>query len=73
MNHILKSKDNFASSEQRDKSFTQTIDEVWVSKRKLNDKRAKLIRASMILYFSALFIAVLSVIIYLIKIIMQGG
>lgn len=60
MNHILANEQYFRSPEQRNKSFTETIDEVWKSLHLINDKRANLIMASMIVYFISLGIVVLS-------------
>lgn len=67
MNHILANKEFFSSQEQRDKSFTETIDSVWNSKKKINDKRAKLIMASMSIYFTSVGIAFISTIIVLLS------
>ena len=72
MDHILKNKDYFETLEQRDKSLTQTLNKVWESKNKLNNKRAKLISASMILYFIALLIATLSVVVFLLALVLRG-
>ena len=67
MNHILANKECFITSEQRNKSFTETIDSVWKSKNTLNNKRAKLIIASMSIYFSSVGVALISTIIVLIS------
>lgn len=67
MNHILSNKECFITSEQRNKSFTETIDSVWKSKNTLNNKRAKLIIASMSIYFSSVGVALISTIIVLIS------
>ncbi len=66
MNHILANKEYFITQEQRDKSFTQTLDEVWISKNNLNNKRANLIKASMTVYFIAIGIAVIATFVVLI-------
>lgn len=66
MNHILANKQYFVTQEQRDKSFTETLNDVWVSKNKLNDKRATLIKASMTIFFIAIGIAVIATLVVLI-------
>lgn len=48
--HIIDNKDYFKTQEQRNKSFVQSLNTTWTSKNKNNDKRAKLIRASMIIF-----------------------
>lgn len=48
--HIINNTDYFKTQEQRNKSFVQSLNITWTSKNKNNDKRAKLIRASMIVF-----------------------
>lgn len=67
MEHIVKNKEYFLTSEQRDKSFTETLDEIWKIKKGLNDRRAYLVTASMIAYFLSIGIAVIALFIVLIK------
>ena len=67
MKHIVDNKEYFLTSEQRDKSFAETIDDIWKSKNKLNNYRARLASASMIVYFTSIGIAVAAVIIVLIN------
>lgn len=60
MEHILKNKEYFITSAQRDKSFTETINEIWESKKYINDKRAKLIKISMIFYFLSISVILIT-------------
>ena len=48
--HIMSNTDYFKTQEQRNKSFVQSLNTTWTSKRKNNDKRARLIKASMIVF-----------------------
>lgn len=48
--HIMNNTDFFKTQEQRNKSFVQSLNMTWTSKRKNNNKRAGLIKASMIVF-----------------------
>lgn len=49
--HIVNNKEYFKTVEQRNKCFVEALNSTWDSKRKINDKRAKLLRVSMTLFF----------------------
>jgi hypothetical protein len=61
-NHILKNKNSFKEKRQQNKSFVETLDAQYKVRKKINDKRAKLITASMILFFISIGIVVVSTI-----------
>lgn len=61
-NHIIQNVDSYKSESQRNKSFIQTLDSVWQSKRKNSNKRVKLLRSSMILFFVAIGMIITSII-----------
>ena len=62
LDHELENADNFNTPEQRNKSFAETLDDIWRSKRKNNDFRALLILISMGLFFVALCLLLVSII-----------
>lgn len=52
--HIIENRDYFQTKEQRNKSFIQSLESFWSSKRKNNDVRASLIKISMSIFFGAI-------------------
>ena len=54
-NHIINNKEYFKTPEQRNKSFVQSLETTWASKRKINDKRATLLKASMTIFLISIF------------------
>lgn len=60
--HISENVQFFNTEEQRYKNWVEMLNANWISKRKNNDKRVNLIRASMILFFCAILVILVSVI-----------
>lgn len=60
--HIISNKEYFQTAEQRNKSFIQTLESTWKSKHTINDKRARLIRASMTIFLIAIAFLIAAVV-----------
>ena len=58
--HIIENAEYFKTQEQRDKSFIESLQATWKSKRIINDRRAILLRLSMIFFFSAIALLLLA-------------
>ena len=58
--HIINNKEYFKTPEQRNKSFVQSLETTWSSKRKINNKRADLLKASMVIFLISIFFLLLS-------------
>lgn len=53
----------FNTPQQRNAAFVKTLDKVWKSKHSLNNRRVTLLRTSMIMFFSAMAVFLLTVLI----------